>query len=224
MILALGVRNSLAPCVWCVVAASFTFCRSLSELPTKTTQKGNAHKSANSQTHTYPDRTQHGTTHPDHAHVKHHHTQAKRKPHPHNTPHHNPPPPNTQTQKPNQKHKTGTRGNRGDEKERKEERRREKEEEKGEGGNTKRGQGGIEPPTSSTAHAESDVHARSLEIRNASFASEQWVPFLGSQLMISSPARFSPPSVQARERFIQATRRDARPWEETTLPCCGWKI
>ena len=92
--------------------------------------------------------------------------------------------------------------------------------------NTKRGQGGIEPPTSSTAHAESDVHARSLEIRNASFASEfgQWVPFLGSQLMISSPARFSPPSVQARERFVQATRRDARPWEETTLPCCGWKI
>ena len=91
MILArLGVRNSLAPCV---CRRRVSFCRSLSELPiTKTTQKGNAHKSANSQTRTYPDRTQHGTTHPDHAHVKHHHTQA----------------------------------------------------------NTKRGQGGIEPPTSST--------------------------------------------------------------------------
>ena len=144
MILALGVRNSLAPCV----VGSPRLCRSLSELPTKTTQKGNAHKSANSQTHTYPDRTQHGTTHPDHAHVKHH------KPHPsqtqttptQHTTHHNPPPPNTQTQKPNQKHKTGTRGNRGDEKERKEERRREKEEEKGEGEKHKTGTRGNRTP------------------------------------------------------------------------------
>ena len=128
MILALGVRNALSPCV-CVVVARVCFVDALSELPTKT-HKGNAQKRKQPNTYTDPDRTQHGTTHPDHAHVKHHHTQAKRKPHPHNTPHHNPPPPNTQTQKPNQKHKTGTRGNRGDEKERKEERRREKEEEK----------------------------------------------------------------------------------------------
>ena len=140
MILALGVRNALSTV--CVVAASF--CRSLSELPTKTTQKGNAHKSANSQTHTYPDRTQHGTTHPDHAHVKHHHTQPKPN-HTHTTHHTTTPPPNTQTQKP-KKHKTGTRGNRGEAKERKEERRRKKEEEKGEGEKHKTGTRGNRTP------------------------------------------------------------------------------
>ena len=151
--------------------------------------------------------------------------KPKRKPHPHNTPHTTTPP--HQTHKHKNQTKNTKRGQGGIEEMRRKEKRRgegEKRRRKEKAKNTKRGQGGIEPPTSSTAHAESDVHARSLEIRNASFASEQWVPFLGSQLMISSPARFSPPSVQARERFVQATRRDARPWEETTLPCCGWKI
>ena len=182
------------------------------------------HKSANSQTHT---RTKTGpsTNHPSRPRPRQtpsHPSQTKTTPTQHTTPphhHHH----QTHKQKTKKKHKTGTRGNRGEAKERK---RREgkKRRRKEKGKNTKRGQGGIEPPTSSTAHAESDVHARSLEIRNASFASEQWVPFLGSQFMISSPARFSPPSVQARERFVQATRSDARPWEKTNLPCCGWKI
>ena len=137
---------TLSPCV-CVVVARVCFVDALSELPTKT-HKGNAQKRKQPNTYTDPDRTQHGTTHPDHAHVKHHHTQAKPKPHPHNTPHHTTPP----TKHTNKKPKKTQNGDKGESRrgEGKKEKRRKKEEEKGEGENTKRGQGGIEPPTSST--------------------------------------------------------------------------
>ena len=63
---------TLSPCV-CVVVARVCFVDALSELPTKT-HKGNAQKRKQPNTYTDPDRTQHRTTHPDHAHVKHHHT------------------------------------------------------------------------------------------------------------------------------------------------------
>ena len=136
----------------CVVAASF--CRSLSELPTKT-QKGNAQKRKQPNTHVprpdparnhpsrpRPRQTPQTTPKPNanHTHTTHHTTT---------TPHH-------QTHKHKNQTKNTKRGQGGIEEMRRKEKRRgegKKRRRKEKGENTKRGQKGIEPPTSSTARS-----------------------------------------------------------------------
>ena len=146
MILALGVRNSLAP----GVCRRRVFLSITLRTPHQNNTKGKrAQKRKQPNTHVpRPDPARNHPSRPRPRQTPSHSSQTK--PHPHNTPHHNPP---HQTHKHKNQTKNTKRGQGGIEEMRRKEKRRgegKKRRRKERGKNTKRGQGGIEPPTSST--------------------------------------------------------------------------
>ena len=219
MILALGVRNALDLRVCVSSSPASVLSMHSQNSPPKHTRE--THKSANSQTHT---RTQTGPsteppiqTTPTSNTI----TPKPNQNHTHTT-HHTTPP---HTKHTNKKPKKNTKRGQGEIEERG---RKEREEKEKRGGERRRGK------TQNGDKGESNPRPPPQPTRSQTFTHAPRDPqriFCGARSSsgclsweANSPARFSPPSVQARERFVQATRSDARPWEKTNLPCCGWKI